>query len=926
MSKEVTRRGRWGLGHLFGNGEPSSGSDDEGNSPTKWSMGVLNDPKTVEVPGSILLLASDRNEPLGLRNVNARTSHSSLPVNFPFEGPMTPGGTRPMSATPPIYKKAADEIEDKKRTADGTIILEPQPEESVNDPLNWPTWRRDAALLSLGFYCMLGGGMTPIIAAGFTNVAKDYDVSVEKVALSTGLYMMGLGVGSVFASPTAILFGKRPVYLVSAIIFIGSSLWAGFSPNFPSLLAARVLQGIAVSPVECLPSATIAEIFFLHERAYRIGIYTLLLLGGKNIVPLVSAAIIGRFGWRWTFYIVAIVVAFSFFLLFLFVPETFWDRTPTRRHSISSKRPSRRPSFLRRLSSRHAEVVHGQSVPATPGGKFSERPPSPGVAERHKDLHVGFASTSSSEKPHIAQDDAEGHPDTVVPHGSGRPEIELAPAPKDEGISANPAPLGEATKMAESVGISPAHIAFPQASHPTNQDIQISRSPYIQDATGSSTHVDYFSRGSHFDAEKLGSSNFVAPPKIQAYTHNLRQQPAQSFAQQLRPYHGRLNNDNWFKVMLRPFILFAYPAILWSSVIYACSIGWLIVMSETLAIIFRNPETYNFTALQTGLVYISPFVGGILGTGVAGKISDIIVRAMARRNGGLYEPEFRLVMAGPILITTCIGLIGFGWASQEKDSWIVPTIFFGIVSFGCSLGSTTSITFCVDSYRQYAGEALVTLNFSKNIFHGLVFSLFVSHWLAHDGPKRGLDLDNLSGTGRFTFVDGLTGIFTGNKPPGPVIRGKEGRVLRSDQLKDVKREIEAALGDVRTGKKVLIVDAVDEWLAVSGDEGMSGLAVENMLLSLRENVHTTILTLPTDAPLLHSQATTLERSHAALVLSQAHAADAVISLRMLDTGVARDVSGVMRISVRSDGGVRGEDKAREGGGVEYLYYVGGMEV
>jgi hypothetical protein len=92
-------------------------------------------------------------------------------------------------------------------------------------------------------------------------------------------------------------------------------------------------------------------------------------------------------------------------------------------------------------------------------------------------------------------------------------------------------------------------------------------------------------------------------------------------------------------------------------------------------------------------------------------------------------------MALPILIATCMGLVGFGWSVEVRDEWIVPTIFFGIISFGCSLGSTTSITFCVDSYRQYAGEALVTLNFTKNIAHGLVFSLFVAHWLETDGPK-----------------------------------------------------------------------------------------------------------------------------------------------------------------------------------------------
>jgi hypothetical protein len=226
------------------------------------------------------------------------------------------------------------------------------------------------------------------------------------------------------------------------------------------------------------------------------------------------------------------------------------------------------------------------------------------------------------------------------------------------------------------------------------------------------------------------------PPGPRRYTTFLKDQPRLSFVQQLKPWNGRLHNDKWFRVALRPFILFTYPAVLWSAVVYSCSIGWLIVLSESVAEIYRSQSTYNFSVLSTGLIYLSPFIGGILGTAIAGKVSDIIVKAMSRRNGGLYEPEFRLVMALPITVATVIGLMGFGWSVQARDAWIVPTIFFGIISFGCSLGSTTAITFCVDSYRAYAGEALVTLNFSKNIFHGLVFSLFFNTWLAADGSKR----------------------------------------------------------------------------------------------------------------------------------------------------------------------------------------------
>ena len=242
--------------------------------------------------GSVLLMSNtNRNEPLGLHIAPARTSASSLPSPFP------PG------FRPPIARQESSlSVEEKKKTADGKMILDPQPDDSMNDPLNWPSWRRDIALLSLGFYCMLGGGMTPILAAGFSNVASTYHVSIPQVALTTGFYMMGLGLGSVIASPTAILFGKRPVYLVCIALFIVSAVWCALSPNYASLVVARIFMGMAVSPCECLPSATIAEIFFLHERAYRLGVYTLLLLSGKNLIPLVSAAIIQSLDWQWVFW------------------------------------------------------------------------------------------------------------------------------------------------------------------------------------------------------------------------------------------------------------------------------------------------------------------------------------------------------------------------------------------------------------------------------------------------------------------------------------------------------------------------------------------------------------------------------------------------------------------------------------------------
>ncbi|KAK5117453.1 hypothetical protein LTR85_008838 [Meristemomyces frigidus] len=651
--------------------------------PERWTMGILNDPETEEVPGSVLLLSkvSEYNEPLGVRNAPACTSASSLPSPYP-----------PSRTSSFVGRLPAPE---KKRTPDGKFVLEPQPDDSANDPLNWPTLRRDLALLSLGFYCMLGGGMTPVLAAGFKEVGADFGVSQPSVALTTGLYMMGLGIGSVLLSPTAILYGKRPVYLTAATCFILTSVWCALSPNFTSLVIARIFMGIAVSSVECLPSATVAEIYFLHEKAYRLGIYTLLLLGGKNLVPLVSAAVIQSLHWRWVFWIVACIVGFCLCLLFFFVPETFWDRTPVPHRA--RKRPSLSmmghswnlsPGARRKSAANEGEKVEGADQKAAPEKRHTHFQAEDGVGteyEKKQDAVAEHESTPGKSDEERADGEAHSKRDNTTAPAAARP---LADVPRGYfSDSAAPTTL--------EAGICSVDSAAPHSASP-------------------------------------GPQNLTRP---NAYTTHFQAQPRKTFVQSLRPFSGRLRNDSWFRVAARPFILFAYPSILWSTLVYSLSIGWLIVLSESVAKIYENKASYNFTALQTGLVYISPFVGGVLGTAVAGKVSDIIVRGLARRNGGVYEPEFRLIMAIPIMFTTVIGLIGYGWSAAERDLWIVPTIFFGLISFGCSLGSTTAITFAVDSYRQYAGEALVTLNFSKNIFHGLVFSLFFNRWLDADGSK-----------------------------------------------------------------------------------------------------------------------------------------------------------------------------------------------
>lgn len=465
--------------------------------------------------------------------------------------------------------------------------------------------------------------------------------------------------------------------------------------------------------------------------------------------------------------VVTFVVAFGGSLLFFFVPETFWDRTPRPHHLTTHV-----PAILRPRSTRtthdHDGVEEGDEEAAF--SKSTEKNPrSVAFGKLPASLKINTAS-ESNRKPNLSswQSPSEWAPieGFNVPMKPPTPDLHNLNSPwyneKVEESSGmdyfsmskpnEPSPLSTSPVLTSALDPAPAVPSSPSFSlnlpttpgrpvTPGKSALKLKSLPLLASAlpgTGKQVtlpesseqgSVRSISRASNeiskdkpsselpeSDAHSHHSSSHERPnePVASKYTEYYRAAPAKTYWQTLRPFSGRLCHDNWLRVAFRPFVLYAYPAILWSSVVYSLSVGWLIVLSESVSSIYKNSESYNFTSLQTGLVYISPFIGGILGTAVAGKVSDLIVRFMSRRNGGIYEPEYRLVMAIPIAITTAIGLMGFGWSAQERDNWIVPTVFFGIISFGCSLGSTTAITFAVDSYRVYAGEALVTLNFSKS--------------------------------------------------------------------------------------------------------------------------------------------------------------------------------------------------------------------
>ncbi|KAL8381089.1 hypothetical protein RB595_005394 [Gaeumannomyces hyphopodioides] len=197
-----------------------------------------------------------------------------------------------------------------------------------------------------------------------------------------------------------------------------------------------------------------------------------------------------------------------------------------------------------------------------------------------------------------------------------------------------------------------------------------------------------------------------------------------------------------------------------------------------------------------------------------------------------------------------------------------------------------------------------------------------SFW--RDGAGRlGIDLEALRRRGRFGFVDGLTGLFSDQAPPtagtnGPQQQSKTLTWSSGQGMRGITASLLEALEALQGGTKkpvIVIVDQPDLLLAATGGGGVADL--RGMLLDVRERAHAAVVTLSADGPLVAAQRTALERAHASLALSLAHEADLLLCLRLLDTGAANDVGGVVRVTRGGGGGGAPVEEH------EYLYHVGG---
>ncbi|KAL3480723.1 major facilitator superfamily domain-containing protein [Aspergillus californicus] len=203
----------------------------------------------------------------------------------------------------------------------GTLDLDPLPSASNADPYNWPTWKKVANLVLVAFHACMST-LTASIIPAYEDISVDLGVSIQRASYLTSLQIAVLGGAPLFWKPLSARYGRRPIFLISTILSLVCNVGCAKSPTYASMAACRALTAFFISPAAAIGSAVVTESFFKKERGRYMGIWMLMVTLGVPVGPLIFGFVANRAGYRWIFWLLAIINGVQFALYIFFGAET----------------------------------------------------------------------------------------------------------------------------------------------------------------------------------------------------------------------------------------------------------------------------------------------------------------------------------------------------------------------------------------------------------------------------------------------------------------------------------------------------------------------------------------------------------------------------------------------------------------------------
>ncbi len=151
---------------------------------------------------------------------------------------------------------------------------------------------------------------------------KEFNISETTAALTISVSLFVLGISFFIYTSLSDAYGRRNIIFIAMILGMIGTVAISISPTFEVLLIARIFQAIALAGIPVAAMAYISEEFDMKAIAIAVGIYISCNSFGGMGGRVLSGVLTDVFNWRTAFFLMAVVSAIIFILVYLLLPPS----------------------------------------------------------------------------------------------------------------------------------------------------------------------------------------------------------------------------------------------------------------------------------------------------------------------------------------------------------------------------------------------------------------------------------------------------------------------------------------------------------------------------------------------------------------------------------------------------------------------------
>ncbi|KAF1955747.1 MFS general substrate transporter [Byssothecium circinans] len=216
----------------------------------------------------------------------------------------------------------------------------------------------------------------------------------------------------------------------------------------------------------------------------------------------------------------------------------------------------------------------------------------------------------------------------------------------------------------------------------------------------------------------------------------------------MRLKNGKIDRMEGYYGFINTFQILLFPNVFWAFCLNGLTIGVNIAIGTTYGHITAAPP-YNWPDSSASYVNAGQILVAFVALALLGNGSDFIIKWRAKRNGGVHEPENRLLLLWIPLAVGILAAVLYGQAAEHPFKYHSFVYVFANAGYYFAFvgANIAAITYLLDSYPARSGPVLVVIT----AFRGFI-SFGVSYGVAKFIDTAGYD-------GSFGTYAGLTGLF-----------------------------------------------------------------------------------------------------------------------------------------------------------------------